>query len=63
MAYSDISNTGKINNAWKRFQREWTTNLMNDETFTDPIPSNKAEFLALILARPDYKDRTARDAG
>ena len=55
--------TGKISNCWKRMHREWTTKLTDDETFTDPIPSNKAEFLALVLARPDYKDRTARDAG
>ena len=35
--------TGKKNNCWKRFQREWTTKLMDDETFTDPIPSNKTD--------------------
>ena len=55
--------TGKINNCWKRFRQEWITKLMNDETFTDPIPSNKTEFVNLVLARADYKDRTARDAG
>jgi len=54
--------TGKKNNCWKRFQREWTTKLMNDETFTDPIPSNKTDFVNLVTARPDYKDRAARDA-
>ena len=54
--------TGKINNCWKRFQREWTTRLMDDETFTDPIPSNKADFCELVMARDDYKDRAARDA-
>ena len=26
--------TGKINNCWKRMQREWTTKLMNDSSFT-----------------------------
>ena len=31
--------TGKINNCWKRMQKEWTDKLMNDDTFTDPIPS------------------------
>ena len=30
--------TGKINNCWKRMQQEWTTKLMNDSSFTDPIP-------------------------
>ena len=54
--------TGKINNAWKRMQQEWTTKLMNDESFTDPIPSNQADFVKLITARSDYKTRKQRDA-
>ena len=53
--------TGKINNCWKRMQREWTTKLMNDSSFTDPIPSNQADFVKLVLARSDYKNRKARD--
>ena len=53
--------TGKINNCWKRMQQEWTTKLMNDESFTDSIPSNKADFVKLITARSDYKDRKAKD--
>ena len=52
---------GKINNCWKRFQREWTTKLMNDDSFNDPIPSNQADFVALVTARADYKNRKARD--
>ena len=52
---------GKINNCWKRFQREWTDKLMNDASFTDPIPSNQADFVALVTARADYKNRKARD--
>ena len=53
--------TGKINNAWKRMQREWTDKLMNDDSFTDSIPSNKADFVTLVTSRSDYKDRKARD--
>jgi hypothetical protein len=53
---------GKCSNCWTRFQRAWTDRLMADETFTDPIPSSKAAFIDLVLARPDYKDRAARDA-
>jgi hypothetical protein len=53
--------TGKINNAWKRMQQEWTTKLMNDSSFTDSIPSNKADFVTLVTSRSDYKDRTDRD--
>ena len=53
--------TGKKNNCWKRMQSEWTTKLMNDASFTDSIPSNQADFVALVIARADYKNRTARD--
>ena len=53
--------TGKINNCWKRMQQNWTNQLMNDESFTDPIPSNKADFVKMVTARSDYKDRVARD--
>ena len=53
--------TGKINNCWKRMQQEWTTKLMNDSSFTDSIPSNKADFVTLVTSRSDYKDRKARD--
>ncbi len=52
---------GKINNCWKRMQQEWTTKLMNDESFTDSIPSNQADFVALVTSRSDYKNRKARD--
>ena len=53
---------GKKNNCWKRMQSEWTTKLMNDESFTDSIPSNQADFVTLVTARADYKTRTERDA-
>ena len=70
--YSDTDNAGldawiqdavdgKLNNCWKRFQQEWTTKLMNDDSFTDPIPSNQADFVALVIARDDYKTRKERD--
>jgi hypothetical protein len=52
---------GKINNCWKRFQQEWTTKLMNDDSFTDSIPSNQADFVALVTARSDYQTRKQRD--
>ncbi len=48
---------GKINNAWKRFRTEWTTALMNDDSFTDSLPSVQADFVTLITARSDYKTR------
>jgi hypothetical protein len=53
---------GKKNNCWKRMQQEWTTKLMNDDSFTDSIPSNQADFVALVTAREDYVTRSQRDA-
>ena len=52
---------GKQNNCWKRMQTEWTTRLMNDDSFTDPIPSNQADFVTLVTQRDDYKTREQRD--
>ena len=54
--------TGKKNNTWKRMQQEWTVKLMDDSSFTDAIPSNKADFVTLVTARSDYKTRAERDA-
>ena len=53
---------GKKNNCWKRMQQQWTTKLMNDDSFTDSIPSNQSDFVALVTARSDYQTRTERDA-
>jgi hypothetical protein len=52
---------GKISSCWKRMQREWTVKLMEDASFTDAIPSNQADFVALVTARSDYKTRKQRD--
>ena len=53
--------TGKQNNCWKRMQSEWTIKLMNDDSFTDSIPSNQADFVTLVTGREDYKTRKQRD--
>jgi hypothetical protein len=58
--WHEKASAGKINNCWKRFQNEWTTRLMNDSSFTDPIPSNKDDFVALVTARSDYKNRSEK---
>ena len=53
---------GKENKCWLRLQEEWTNKLMNDESFTDPIPSNKADFITLVMSRGDYvkaKDKSS----
>jgi len=61
--WHEQASAGKISNAWKRFQSEWTKKLMEDESFTDAIPSNKTDFVNLVTARPDYKTRQQRDDG
>ena len=60
-AWVQAAMTGKVNNCWKRMQQEWTTKLMNDSSFTDSIPSNKADFVTLVTSRSDYKNRADRD--
>ena len=52
---------GKQNSCWKRMQSDWTTKLMEDDSFTDPIPSNQADFVTLVTGRDDYKTRKERD--
>ena len=52
----------KIENCYSRFQSEWTVKLMNDESFTDSIPSNKSDFITLVTGRSDYKNRAERDS-
>ena len=55
--------SGKINSCYKRMQREWTEKLLNDDSFTDPIPSNQTDFVNLVTARSDYKNRKQRNDG
>jgi len=59
--WHEKASVGKINSCWKRFQQEWTTKLMNDESFTDAIPSNKTDFVNLVTARSDYKTRQEKE--
>ena len=59
--WHEKASIGKINNAWKRFRIEWTQKLMDDSSFTDPIPSNKEDFVNLVTSRSDYKNRTKRE--
>ena len=53
---------GQIDHCWTLMQNEWITRLMNDASFTDPIPSNKDDFVALVTGRDDYKNRVEREA-
>ena len=55
-AWIDGAVTGKINYSWNNMRNTWTEKLMNDDTFTDPIPSVKEDFVTLVTGRPDYED-------
>jgi hypothetical protein len=47
---------GQINRSWKKFQEHWSGVLLDDDSYTDGIPSAQADFVTLILARDDYKN-------
>ena len=55
-AWIDGAVTGKINYSWNSMRNTWTEKLMNDDTFTDPIPSVKSDFVTLVTGRSDYED-------
>ena len=52
---------GKIANCRSRMVDEWLPRLMADPAVT-AIPADEDEMIALVVARPDYKDRVAREA-
>jgi len=53
--------TGKINNCKKRMVNQWQPILFADES-VESIPANDDDFIALVVARDDYKTRAERDA-
>ena len=53
---------GKVNNCKKRMLREWLPKLYADDS-VDSIPASEDEIVAMIVARDDYEDRAAREAG
>ena len=63
---SDIQNwvdkaiDGKIANCKKRMVTEWLPKLYADDSVSS-IPATEDEILELVVARSDYKNRTARD--
>jgi len=54
--YTDTDNAGL--DAWIQAAVD---GKINNSSFTDSIPSNQADFVKLVLARSDYKNRKARD--
>ena len=60
-AWIQTSVDEKINACWNRMRVKWTKILMDDSDFTDDIPSNQGDFVALVIARDDYKTRKESD--
>ena len=50
----------KLENCFHRFQKEWIEKLRNDPLISS-IPNNKKEFVEMVCARSDYKNRSQRD--
>jgi hypothetical protein len=51
----------KINECRKRFVKEWTDRLIKDKSVAS-IPVKQDSLIALVTARPDYKNRAANEA-
>ena len=51
----ELAVTGEQNRAWKKMHKEWTERFIDDNTFTDDIPSNKGDFVTKVLAQSNYK--------
>ena len=53
--------TGKISNCKKRMINTWRPIIFADDSVAS-IPANDDDFIALVVARDDYKTRAERDA-
>ena len=53
--------TGKIANCKKRMINTWRPIIFADDSVAS-IPANDDDFIALVVARDDYKTRAERDA-
>lgn len=50
----------KVEQCYNRFEKEWIEKLRAKGVAS--IPTDKAAFVALVKAQPDYKNRSQRDA-
>ena len=50
----------KIDQCWLRFEKEWMEKLRADPQVSS-IPVDKEAFVNLVMARPDYKNRSQRE--
>jgi len=51
----------KFQRCFQRFENEWLPKLRDDPAISF-IPADREAFVNLVLSRPDYKNRTQRDA-
>ena len=51
----------KFEQCYKRMQDEWLPKLQDDPA-VQSIPADKEAFVQMVMARPDYKNRSAREA-
>lgn len=51
---------GKIESCWGRFRKDWMQILFDDPS-VEAIPADREEFVALVVARSDYKNRKQRE--
>jgi len=49
----------KYEQCFKRLKAEWDSKL--EKAGVESIPTNKDAYAELVFARPEYKDRAARD--
>lgn len=52
---------GKIAKCKSRLLNEWRQKIAQDDT-VDTVPANEDDFIAMVLLRPDYKNRAEREA-
>ena len=60
-AWIQAAVVGKINNCKKRMINEWRPILFADDSVAS-VPANDDDFIALVVARDDYKTRAEREA-
>ena len=52
---------GKVNNCKKRMITTWRPIVFADDSVAT-VPANDDDFIAMVIARADYKTRAERDA-
>ena len=60
-AWIQAAVAGKVANAKKRMINEWRPKVCADDSVAS-IPANDDDFIALVVARDDYKTRAEREA-